>query len=840
MKQIFNNTVFRIGIGLYLTIAILFLMTLQPFELINTRNNPSVFFSAFGAFWIYFISLLIDNKQRTGRIFKFSSLSHNILLLLIGNLSAYALNQEMSVFKVSTGWLTVFLFLLNIGMLYFSIFKNYATSKINYVLVALLSAGALFGFYQVLYMLPLSALSVMVFWFFGLSLHTFIPLFWMILLSIIVVRFIKKDQSFLISAIVGVAIPLVFVIVFTAKWSTINHQIQEIYRADAVPLQEQELPKWVRLSQQLDRGSITKKVLKSGAVYATSRKHRNWFWSDGGIGGGRFNERKKHDPMVMVASFFSSPLELKFDERKKILNAVFGMRHKTERKLWSGDKCETTNIVTNVQLFPEYRIAYTEKIIDIALDDRQQQRWQPRQQEALYSFYLPEGSVVTSASLWVEGIERESYLTTRNKADSAYTTIVGRERRDPLLLHWQEGNRVTVRVFPVTKKNPRKFKIGVTTPLKLENDELVYENIDFAGPYWKNAQEQINIVVDGELDDIDSHLNFKQTADYWTYAGNYKSDWRLRFAAPPLSKNTFSFNNKTYQLLPDARTIEVFSPTEIYLDINAAWTWKEFQSIFDQKGNQQMYVYQNKLLKLTDDNKERLFEDLQQYNYSLFPFHEIKNPASALVITKNNFPTPVLDDLKKTKFSNSLNEFMVKNETPVRVLNLGTEISAYLKTLKELRTISMISGDFSNFKTGTGNNNYYVLNENNQTIAMDAPQMRIQETTAPQTTESAPDHLLRLFTYNDLMKKIGRDYFKKEKLAETLVAQAEEGYVVSPVSSLIVLETQEDYDRFDIKRSKNSLKNASIKNSGSVPEPHEWMLIILCLLVGSFFWWKRV
>jgi len=97
---------------------------------------------------------------------------------------------------------------------------------------------------------------------------------------------------------------------------------------------------------------------------------------------------------------------------------------------------------------------------------------------------------------------------------------------------------------------------------------------------------------------------------------------------------------------------------------------------------------------------------------------------------------------------------------------------------------------------------------------------------------------MRLFTYNDLMKKIGRNYFKKEKLADALVAQAERGFVVSPVSSLLVLETQADYDRFDIKRSKNSLKNASIKNSGSVPEPREWLLIILSLVVAFTLWRK--
>ena len=41
------------------------------------------------------------------------------------------------------------------------------------------------------------------------------------------------------------------------------------------------------------------------------------------------------------------------------------------------------------------------------------------QKEAIYSFQLPEGSVATSLSLWVNGIERKGVLTTKEKAKEA-------------------------------------------------------------------------------------------------------------------------------------------------------------------------------------------------------------------------------------------------------------------------------------------------------------------------------------------------------------------------------------------------------------------------------------
>lgn len=122
----------------------------------------------------------------------------------------------------------------------------------------------------------------------------------------------------------------------------------------------------------------------------------------------------------------------------------------------------------------------------------------------------------------------------------------------------------------------------------------------------------------------------------------------------------------------------------------------------------------------------------------------------------------------------------------------------------------------------------------------------ISEKTAPVNSTSiktataslAPDHLARLFTYNALMRQVGRRYFDKSyRDDEDLQKQA---HILSPVSTLIVLETQANYDRFGIKRDPNGLDNATLKSDGAVPEPHEWaMLILLPGVAGWLFWKKR-
>jgi hypothetical protein len=71
------------------------------------------------------------------------------------------------------------------------------------------------------------------------------------------------------------------------------------------------------------------------------------------------------------------------------------------------------------------------------------------------------------------------------------------------------------------------------------------------------------------------------------------------------------------------------------------------------------------------------------------------------------------------------------------------------------------------------------------------------------------------------------------------VDKAYKAYVVSPVTSLVVLETKQDYERFGIKDDGVSLKNASMKSSGAVPEPHEWLLIIILAGAAAYLTMKR-
>jgi len=123
-------------------------------------------------------------------------------------------------------------------------------------------------------------------------------------------------------------------------------------------------------------------------------------------------------------------------------------------------------------------------------------------------------------------------------------------------------------------------------------------------------------------------------------------------------------------------------------------------------------------------------------------------------------------------------------------------------------------------------------------LDVDASKVSIVKTSDSSAT-NAPDHLLRLFAYNNILHQVGKTYFEQNYINENLAQTASEAYVVSPVSSLIVLETTNDYKRFGIEESKNSLQNASIHSSGAAPEPHEWLLIILGTGIIGYYIYKE-
>lgn len=800
----------------------------------NEENMFGAFILHYGFFLVFFFGLLLRRDPEKGKRVRFSRLNYNILLLILGNISAYALNRLLPVFYDSVDWLTAYLFIFNGALLFFAIRKEREPDVINHLLVAIIGSGLLFSIYQAFYIFPIYGFTAITFWFFGISLHALIPI-WFIVISIKVLKkYAAVSNLYQYAIIAGITIPALLTMGFAYRFHQVNQQFKLAYAEEKSPFYNQDLPAWVNASKNISTGRMTERVLKSGTFYNVLRENHFALGIDGI---GRMNVKMKHDPLIVVGALVSGSLDIPYSERTRLLKTMYNQRHETDPRLWRGDNLSTTSIETNVRLYPAHRLAYTEKNLTIQNDNS----WVNNQQEALYSFYLPEGSVVTAASLWIEGEEQKAILTTRAKADSAYQTIVGRERRDPLLLHWQEGNRISVRVFPCTPKSERKFKIGITSPMDYDGEKLTYKNIDFEGPNWMLANETIQIKADDQPSGFSAALGFSEQDGYWRYDGRYRSDWSVSCDAVPLNTTPFYFDGQAVQLTEWTAKTTQFKAEKIYLDLHREWSKRTVNSLLKAHPDKEFYVYNNQFIKLDSKNKKDLLGRLLRHNYSLFPFYELPKEDNIIVITHQGLLSPALDDLKKTSFYKKTSQGLTDRKGAIPVFHIGSSPNPYLKTLRELRFLHYTEGSTKALNNYLKQNTFPKSNEDDNDVFLRPAKVQLTKTAAPNpVATTAPDHLWRLYAYNNVMRKIGRDYFRKDQHWQEQIEEAEAAYVVTPISSLVTLETQADYDRFDIKQSDKTLGNANLGGGGAVPEPYEWMLIIFGLLTAVWMWFGKI
>lgn len=791
------------------------------------QDNTSLFFIHYIIAAGYFGFLLYTRWVNKGRERLFPLFAFLVLFLI----SAYSLNRDVVIFEKPVPWFAVLQVVLCVNFLGFAFFAH-LPRLLQHIMVFILGIGLVSFIYLCCYLAPLFIPGIVLSFVLGISLHTFAPLLFVIYTLVLMGKLTASHKVYWRSFIAGLCTALAVIIVFIIRWAVITQTINTTYRQATVQ-DNNGLPAWVAVAQRTQHNRVTEKVLKAGLVYSRFDNDGDFFWRTPSRG---FAEEKKHDPLVMLASFFAGVPNISDENRIRLLESVYDSRHQAQERLWRGDDLWTEHINTAVRIWPQYGISYTEKEIIVSSNAQVRNGWGNRQ-EALYTFHFPEGAVVTSLSLWIEGRESPGILTTKQKADNAYKTIVGREMRDPSVVHWQEGNTVTVRVFPVEAGQSRKFKIGVTAPLNRRGKKMVYENIWFDGPACNHAKEDVALTFQQNLQHVIAPALFEQNGSQcYTRSGKYDPNWSIELDDQVLAGNAFSFNGNTYTIRPyqKQRAPAVFNT--IYLDVNKAWTKDEFNEIIQAAKNRDVYVFHNRLVKLTHENKDDLFDALHQYQFSLFPVYLVNDATSSLLISKSTLTSPNIKDLDSSRFMTSLKASLHRPQK-IRLFNIGTHLSPYLRSLKEFRLFQYEHGNTTDLKNLLHSRQFARDIENDNLVVLYDAEMAItkQEGTEP---TGAPDHLMRLFAYNHIMQKTGPCLLSDDEALPELIDEAQQAYVVSPVSSLVVLESQKDYERFDLQDSKNSLKNASLKSKGAVPEPHEWALILLAIGVLVLVKWK--
>lgn len=804
----------------------------EYYDAARNDDNFTIFFIHYFISIAFVIALILNKSYGIRRSWRRENIHKTVILLNLFLVSAYALNRQLPVFEDSVPWLCVYLILTSLVMLSYQYFRS-LPKAVNYIQHFLLGSALILYSYLAIYVANFYMVGTIGIILFGIGAHIFVPLL-ILFAAIRLLRFNQEKKRIGIGWVVsGAVITIGFAVSFIIEW---NARVKVIDRManQSVIHADTELPIWVKVGQAVKNDWITERILKSRLVYTISNNHFQWdfFPIDN-----NWDEKRKHDPLVFIASG-SSNSTLSADDRKNILKAITHSRHKAQERLWSGDNLSTSYIVSDIDLYPELRIAYTEHYLNIRNKSVNNNRWWGNSEEAIYTFQLPEGSVVTSLSLWVNGKEEKAILTSKQKATEAYTTIVGREMRDPSVVHWQEGNTVSVRVFPCTPQEERKFKIGITSPLAVVGDKMVYNNVTFRGPNASSATQTARVRFIGKSTNNELSGKFKKNLKgEFISEGEYDESLAITMDVTPIRQNQFSFDGFTYSFLESSPAIAKVDLKEVYIDLNNSWTSKEIEALRPLLNDYKIYAYiENDFVHMSPENWTAITDALKESNFSLFPFHHIKHPSKAIVVTKGKELSPYLRDVRASAFAEGISEYFASGKK-VYVFNLEGGTSTYIKSLKELRAFHFAQGDTEKLLDNLKAKTFPVVAESDELVALHESHLVIQRqlTKNANGENNAPDHLARLFAYNNIMRQVGTNYFKEDFINEKLVDEAATAYVVSPVSSLIVLETKEDYERFGIKDKENSLHNATKNSSGAVPEPHEWALIIVFLFLIAFY-----
>jgi XrtN system VIT domain protein len=829
-----NKSNYALRFGYLFLIVSFFLFTVVE-SLGNVREDAdfTIFFIHYIVALAYVVVLAVNGSFGLRKSWRIENLDKTIVLLNLFLISAFALNRAVGVFAESTDWLCFYLMVTCLVLLSYRYFHR-LPFWINRLQLLTIGSAVIFYIYEAAYVAELYAVGTVGILFLGIGAHIFVPLTFLTATLFLISHSIKKRKGSPYWITAGSVGTVVVVLIFMGEWNSRIAQIERITNQSVIYGQN-GLPEWVNVAKHVKKDWISERIIKSDMAYAVRNPDTGW---DAFRFSLRWDEQKKHDPLVFISSLVAR-CSLPFDDRVKILQALFADRHKATERLWSGDNLATSYILSDVDIYPGLRIAYVEKYLNVR-NNATSDNWNGNTEEAIYTFQLPEGSVTTSLSLWIEGKEEKGILTSKQKATNAYKTIVGVERRDPSVIHWQEGNTVTVRVFPCTPEEERKFKIGFTCPLSEKAGDIIFKNISFQGPSPSKSRETFRIRFIGEQPDVNlPRFERDGNGDYVT-EHIYDPNFTFTFKAQPIPPNQFTFQNYTYCVRPYEPSFRTVSYRNVFLDINSSWTDAELQTVEKWLSTRQLFVVtQDGFNRVTKENWDKVVAPLHNQNFSVFPFNDLNDDDESLVITKGTRASPHLADFKDTEFSNAISQYFSSGKRAA-VYNIDGQISTYVSSLREFRAIDFATGDLEQLDRWLRAEKFPLTGESSARIVLHDSNLIIEKINSEKisvNSNTAPDHIARLFAYNDIMRKVGVGYFDNSFINDELVAQAASAYVVSPVSSLIVLETQKDYERFGIEESLNSLHNAVKNSTGAVPEPHEWAIII-CF--GMFLLYLKV
>lgn len=784
------------------------------------------------------------------RIFQENKLRGYILVSLIFTAIAiiiekFFLNNEI-ISPLTTR--TTLLLWLSFLTLFLSIFYRNISKWILLFFPPILLIGFLVSLCFVLMMIPFMLTGWIEILFLGLGILYYTPLMVCIAFLVMCYRIVLeiKDNKYYLQYTLSKYLTyatLIFIslyfIWFHTEWNRgqfiiRNHFLETKIINSRRSLIDDDFPAWASLGMKLPVNHVSELYLQSES------NNREVLFK-------LFGFDKLFDPFAFIVSNISKKVYIPNEDREHLLKLLFGYTQISLNRLWNGNSLITTDIETRLQFYPESRVAYTEMKISIYNEANF------GEQEAIYTIKVPDDAVCTKLTLWIDGKEEIADLTFLSKAQTAYNR--------PSYVTWMEDSLLRLRVFPVASKNYRTFKIGFISPLKLLSQKLQYQRFQLEGPLFDSANHRLEADVyypsetnlSGTGYTFEKKISRDPNASFskWFAYGKYKEDWTVNIDNPPIVNSEITFSDLKLTVTELQFKEKEFHPDKVYILINSSLSKKEWKSIYSRLTTSEI---QSQIILVTNEwfysksKEENLdFIDSQVLpKFNLFPFYKITNDTDILIITNKEDSSIPFNELKGSSFFNKNKEFFNKNKKNIYIQSLNKQLSAYFNSLKEYELIQDIPITLDSMIETLKLEKIKIPYQSEEKYSFIDSKITIQvEKHTGIKTKTGNDLLARLLLYKKIMRIMGKRVVAESKISfETdLLEMARLGNIVTPLTSFIISESKNDYDRFGIHKNKKELEEASLQMDNSKkratkkenpPKLEEWIMAVTCILLLFF------
>jgi Vault protein inter-alpha-trypsin domain len=468
--------------------------------------------------------------------------------------------------------------------------------------------------------------------------------------------------------------------------------------------------------------------------------------------------------------------------------------------------------------------------------------------EARLQIALPPGGVVSRATLWVNGAEREAAYGGRGEVRAAYQQVAVVQRRDPLLVTTKGADRVLAQAFPVPRNGGTiKFKIGISAPLdltaagkaRLTLPALVDRNFsigaDTGHSVWIESRQALNAPAGLESSGVDERLyrisgtlddralsSTRQAITVDRSPDAVKRLARLGDGEPIVQEIARNEPTRALMLVIDGSARLAGTPTKIIAALDAIPAGTKVGVIIAAEPMQRV---------------------------AMAPWSDTQKAAVTRLIRSISFAggqdnAPALADaLLALEAEPQATLLWIHGPQPVSFSGSGARLEQATARLSRLPKVVLYSVEPGPNEVLPDAPWAWSARSLPQTGAIDVDLARLFVRTsgdgqsirrrpgsATDGIATGSDHIARLWA-NERVLELMRTGGNRTDA----VALATQYRLVTPVSGAVVLENKQQYDTARL----TPVSQSTTPTVPTVPEPHEWALIIIACAALSWLVWRH-